>query len=74
MRPQKLKIDRIKEMKRISRLDNKFAGRGGFHKDKREKRQRKMSTLDYIEECKEEYKEEQELEEQELEEYPEEEE
>jgi hypothetical protein len=52
MEPKKLKIDRVKEIKRNSRLDNKIAGKGGFHKDKREKRQHKMSTLDYIEEYK----------------------
>ena len=57
MSPQKLKIDRIKEIKRLSRLDNKIAGRGGFHKDKREKRQHKMSTLDYIKEYEEDIKE-----------------
>ena len=46
--PKKKKFDRIKQIKRDSRLTTKVTGRGGPHSDKRERRQQKMSTLDYL--------------------------
>ena len=49
--------DRLKQLKSISR-EEKIAGRGGFHSDKRERRQNKKSVLDYLAEVEEELKEE----------------
>jgi hypothetical protein len=56
MRPRKLKVDKVKLIKRISRQENKIAGRGGPHKNKSKKRQQKKSTQDYLEEYEEELK------------------
>jgi hypothetical protein len=47
------KIDKVKDAKKKSRLDTKVAGRGGPHKDKKEKRQHKKTTLDYLTELEE---------------------
>jgi hypothetical protein len=54
---RRIKINKVKVIKRISRQENKIAGRGGPHKDKSEKRQHKKSTNDYLEEYEEELKE-----------------
>jgi len=51
-------IDKVKLIKRTSREDNKITGKGGPHKNKNEKRQHKMTTQDYLDECEEEMEDE----------------
>jgi len=51
---KKKKWDRLKALKKISREEQGLHGKAGPHKDKREKRQRKMRTEDYLAELEEE--------------------
>lgn len=46
------KYDRIKALKKASRDTQQPHGKAGIHCDKRERRQHKMSTQDYIDEAK----------------------
>lgn len=48
------KWDRLKVLKKISRKEQRLYGKAGAHKDKREKRQRKLRTEDYLAELNEE--------------------
>lgn len=48
------KWNRLKVLKKISREEQGLYGKAGPHKDKREKRQRKMRTEDYLAEVEEE--------------------
>ncbi|MFA5048363.1 MAG: hypothetical protein WC516_05080 [Patescibacteria group bacterium] len=45
------KYDRIKALKKASRDTQQPHGKAGIHCDKRERRQHKMSTQDYIDEA-----------------------
>lgn len=49
MKPRR-RIDKVKLLKKISREKNQIAGKVGPHRDKREKRRKKMTTKDYLEE------------------------
>ena len=42
------KFDRLKVLKKISREENKIYGRAGVHKDKKDKRQKRLRTEDYL--------------------------
>jgi len=46
----KIKVDKVKSVKRLSRWENKIPNKGGPHTDKKEK---KKSTKDYLEELEE---------------------
>jgi len=50
------KFDKIKALKRISRRENKVTGKSGagVHVDKKDKRIKKKSTNDYLDELEEE--------------------
>ena len=51
---KKKKWDRLKVLKKTSREEQGQHGKAGPHEDKREKRQRKMRTEDYLAELEEE--------------------
>jgi hypothetical protein len=51
---KKKKWDRLKTLKKISREEQRLYGKAGPHKDKREKRQRRFRTEDYLAELEEE--------------------